>query len=157
MCTAANSTADPRPLDLTDLEACRALDRLALGSLWEEDQWRRELLEPGRLCLGLDGSSGLEAMATGWLVIDELHITLVAVHPQHRRRGLGRRLLQALLERAHGLGAERATLEVAAGNSAARALYAAMGFRTAGRRRGYYRNGQDALIEWITLGPVEFG
>jgi len=98
-------------------------------------------------------SGGLVALASGWLVVDELHITAVVVTPAWRRRGLGRRALEALLETGRRQGAERATLEVAAGNSAARALYAALGFRQAGIRRRYYRNGDDGLIQWLDLRP----
>jgi ribosomal-protein-alanine N-acetyltransferase len=93
----------------------------------------------------------LVALASGWLVVDELHITAVAVAPAWRRQGLGQRALAGLLERARELGAERATLEVAAANLAGRALYAAAGFREAGIRHGYYRNGDDALIQWRNL------
>ena len=58
----------------------------------------------------------------------------------------GRAVLTALLEQGRRLGALRATLEVAAGNSAALHLYGRCGFETAGIRRGYYRSGDDALI-----------
>ena len=90
-------------------------------------------------------------MACGWLVVDELHITLVAVAPGRRRHGLGRQVLSALLEEGVRQGARHATLEVADGNQAACAFYKAAGFREAGRRRGYYRNGDDALIQWLRL------
>ena len=135
-----------------DLEACLALDADALGGLWSRRQWQRELEEPGRAVIGLRHQGQLAAVACGWLVADELHITLVAVTPQQRRRGLGRRVLEALLVRGHRRGATRATLEVAVPNTAGRALYAACGFREAGVRRGYYRNGEDALIQWADLG-----
>lgn len=146
---------DVRPLALTDLPACLDLDRRALGGLWSEIQWIQELDEDNRPCLGLWENNKLRALASGWLILDELHITAVAVDPDHRRRGLGGRVLDALL--AHGLnhGARHATLEVAAPNMAARGLYAAAGFQEAGIRRAYYRNGDDALIQWIRLKPIQ--
>jgi ribosomal-protein-alanine N-acetyltransferase len=134
-------------------QACLQLDRAALGGLWSEEQWATELAEPSRPCLGLWQGEELQALACGWLILDELHITVVAVDPRHRRRGRGRQVLQALLTEARGRGALRATLEVGADNPAARGLYAALGFREAGIRRGYYRNGEDALIEWLSLSP----
>ena len=91
-------------------------------------------------------------MGCSWLVLDELHVTLVAVHPQRRRQGLGRWVLGEMLEEGRRRGAARGTLEVGAENMAATALYAAAGFTTSGRRRGYYRNGEDALIQWVELG-----
>jgi ribosomal-protein-alanine N-acetyltransferase len=134
-----------------DLEACLALDAACLGGLWSAEQWRRELEEPQRPGIGLRRGGVLQAMACGWQVLDELHITLVAVDPQCRRQGLGLRVLLELLAAGRRLGVERATLEVSADNRAAQALYSRCGFRTAGVRRRYYRDGSDALIQWTRL------
>ena len=138
-------------LTTADLAACLALDRASLGGLWSEAQWLRELEEGRRPGVGLFRGAELRALATGWLVVDELHVTAVAVAPAWRRRGLGTTVLMALLRRSLELGAERATLEVAATNLAARRLYAAFGFREAGVRHRYYSNGDDALIQWTNL------
>jgi len=143
----------PRPLTPADLANCQELDRRALGGFWSADQWRQELAAADRPRLGLWGEGELRAMACGWLIVDELHLILVATDPGWRRRGLARSLLVALLAAARGRGARHATLEVAASNNAALGLYAGLGFREAGRRRGYYRNGEDALIQWCRLGP----
>lgn len=138
-------------LVVADLQACLSLDAASLGGLWSLDQWRRELEDDRRPGIGLQRDGALLAMACAALVLDELHITLVAVHPRHRRQGLGRRVLAQLLRSGRALGAERATLEVSADNPAAQALYAGSGFRTAGVRRRYYRDGSDALIQWARL------
>jgi ribosomal-protein-alanine N-acetyltransferase len=144
----------PQPLPLLaneHLEACVALDRQALDGLWSRQQWITELADPQRPGLGIWQRQQLLAMACAWLIVDELHITLVAVAPSQRRRGLGRRVLAALLREGSRMGAQRATLEVASGNQAAQSLYASLGFEVAGCRRGYYSNGDDALIEWLKL------
>jgi ribosomal-protein-alanine N-acetyltransferase len=60
-------------------------------------------------------------------------------------------LLRVLLSHCHQQGAAKATLEVGSGNRAALALYRALGFQTTGVRRGYYSNGEDALIQWVDL------
>lgn len=140
-----------KQLDTSWLQACHQLDQRALHGLWSLDQWRRELAEPRRLCLGLVQATGLLGVACGWLVADELHITVVAVDPSARRCGHGRTLLRALLQRARQAGAMHATLEVASENEAAIALYADSGFQTAGTRSGYYSDGSDALIQWCRL------
>jgi ribosomal-protein-alanine N-acetyltransferase len=149
------SASDPatvlRPLGRQHLDACLDLDQRSLGGLWSRGQWDRELAESGRPGLGLWKGRQLLAMACGWLILEELHITLVAVDPLRRRQGLGQRVLGALLGVAHQRGATRATLEVEGGNRPALALYARLGFRTAGIRRGYYRDGGDALIQWAKL------
>ena len=144
---------ESRKLGPDDLSACLRLDRLALGGLWTKEQWERELSDNSRLVIGVDGENrSLIALASAWLVIDELQITAVAVEPIHQRCGLGTRVLQSLLDRGGALGAVSATLEVASANAAARALYARSGFDITGRRTGYYSNGDDALLESRSIG-----
>ncbi len=151
----APNTADPStrlsPLLPEHLTPCLALDQAALGGLWSEAQWSRELADLKRPGLGFWRGQQLIALACGLLVLDELQITAVAVAPEHRRQGLGRQILHYLLNEAHGQGARQATLEVAADNTAALALYGQLGFSTAGIRRSYYRNGSDALIQWVAI------
>ena len=138
-------------LDPSWLADCLALDRSALQGLWTKEQWRRELEDPRRLCLGWSEAKTLLGVACGWLVADELHITLIAVDPSVRRRGHGKRLLSALLQQARQHGAIHATLEVGSNNLAAIALYANAGFQSAGTRFKYYSDGSDALIQWCRI------
>ncbi|WP_413440519.1 GNAT family N-acetyltransferase [Synechococcus sp. MIT S1220] len=144
----------PFDLDVSWLAACIALDQSSTGGLWGQEQWRRELVDPRRLCIGLADADQLLGIACGWLVVDELHITVLAVDPSHRCLGHGASLLRALLERALLNGATQATLEVDASNDPAIALYERFGFRTAGCRSGYYSNGGDALIKWLNLSSM---
>ena len=84
-----------------------------------------------------------------WLIQDEGHLTNVGILPDYRRRGLAERLVTALLRAAEERGAVRETLEVRVSNAPAIALYEKLGFRLAGKRRGYYSdNHEDALIYW---------
>jgi ribosomal-protein-alanine N-acetyltransferase len=138
-------------LDPSWLADCLALDRSALQGLWTKEQWRRELEDPRRLCLGWSEAKTLLGVACGWLVADELHITLIAVDPSVRRRGHGKRLLSALLQQARQQGAIHANLEVGSNNLAAIALYANGGFQSAGTRLKYYSDGSDALIQWCRI------
>ena len=142
-------------LDPSWLADCLALDRSALQGLWTKEQWRRELEDPRRLCLGWTEAKTLLGVACGWLVADELHITAVAVDPSVRRRGHGKRLLSALLQQARQQGAIHATLEVGSNNLAAIALYANAGFQSAGTRFKYYSDGSDALIQWCRIRSYE--
>jgi ribosomal-protein-alanine N-acetyltransferase len=84
-----------------------------------------------------------------WAILEEAHITVLAIHPDYQKQGLGQALLLALLVLAWKRGLEWATLEVRASNQAAIALYKKFGFETVGHRRKYYQDtGEDALILW---------
>ncbi|HEV2126432.1 MAG TPA: ribosomal protein S18-alanine N-acetyltransferase [Chloroflexota bacterium] len=84
-----------------------------------------------------------------WLMVDEAHVTSVAVHPSFRGRGLGELLMFCLLEIAVQCGARWVTLEVRVSNTTAQALYKKLGFREAGIRPRYYTdNNEDAVIMW---------
>jgi len=88
-----------------------------------------------------------------WLLVDEAHVSTIAVAPEWRGFGLGELLLVGLLERALVVGGEVATLEVRVSNEVAQNLYRKYLFQTVGRRRGYYRDNQeDALI--MTTPPL---
>lgn len=92
-----------------------------------------------------------------WVIVDEGHITNVAVHPVWRRQGIGTKLLKAMDRLAYDLGVRKMTLEVRVSNHKAQALYRKLGYRDAGIRPKYYLdNGEDALIMWKELKPDEF-
>jgi ribosomal-protein-alanine N-acetyltransferase len=128
------------------------LDARALNGLWTSEHWKRELSEPDRICVGITaGADVLIAVSCGWVVLDELQITVLAVDPEQRRRGLGGAVLNHLLMEARNAGAKQAILDVAEDNQGAQALYRAFGFTTIGRRAHYYRDGKDALIQLLKM------
>jgi ribosomal-protein-alanine N-acetyltransferase len=91
----------------------------------------------------------LLGIACVWAILEEAHITILAVHPNYQRQGLGQVLLYALLQSAWQRGLEWATLEVRASNQVAIALYQKFGFSEVGKRKRYYQDtGEDALILW---------
>ncbi len=84
-----------------------------------------------------------------WLMVDEAHITTIAMHPDYRRKGLGEFMLTNLIDIAYDIGAKWVTLEVRVSNYNAQNLYRKYGFREAGVRHRYYSDNQeDALIMW---------
>lgn len=141
-------------LTLEHLSALLELDKACFDGLWTMDGYRRELESPNSHFLGLFSpysSSELLGMGCFWSILEEAHITILAVHPQYHRQGLGQVLLYSLLKTASDRGLERATLEVRASNQAAISLYQKFGFKTAGRRPRYYKdNDEDALILWLS-------
>lgn len=96
----------------------------------------------GELCR-IVGYAGL------WLMVDEAHITTIAVHPKYRGTGIGELLLLQTIDRAFEIGARWLTLEVRKSNEVAKALYHKYTFKEMGVRRRYYSDdGEDALIMW---------
>tara|TARA_Y100001968_G_scaffold17098_1_gene13599 strand:+ start:177 stop:635 length:459 start_codon:yes stop_codon:yes gene_type:complete len=130
------------------LDACIDLDVKSLKGLWSKSQWEKELTDPKRICLGIIDleTKKLLGFCSAWLVIDELHITSVAVHPIHRRKGLGKFLLSDLIKRSSSLGTNQIHLEVKETNNSAKAFYKFMGFKTIGKRSNFYKDGSDALL-----------
>jgi len=107
----------------------------------------RRLLKSARNDFALLGYGGF------WMMLEEAHICTLAVQPEWRGRGLGELLLASLIERALERKAELITLEARASNLTAQSLYSKYGFKTVGRRKGYYSdNGEDALI--MTTDPI---
>lgn len=154
-CTLSNKSLtllELKHLMREQLDAVLRLDHLCFGGFWTREGYERELESPNSDLLGLFvpvGPDPLVGLGCLWAILEEAHITILAVHPCYRRQGLGQALLIALLTTAFERGLERATLEVRASNSSALSLYHKFGFKTAGRRRHYYQDtGEDALILW---------
>jgi ribosomal-protein-alanine N-acetyltransferase len=131
-----------------DLDAIAELERLCLP-----DPWTRADLD---LYFGSGAVAGWRlveraqppatiAYALFQLLPGEAELLRLGVVPARRRHGLGSRLLGDCLARLATSGRRDCHLEVRAGNRAARALYERLGFRLAGRRRGYYADGEDAV------------
>lgn len=93
--------------------------------------------------------SSIVGYAGLWLMVDEGHITTIAVHPGFRGRGLGELLLHGLIDRAMAIGARWLTLEVRVSNHVAQQLYRKYTFKEMGIRRRYYSdNDEDAMVMW---------
>lgn len=84
-----------------------------------------------------------------WIILDELHITTIAVREDCRGQKIGQLLLQHLFALGKIKSAEKATLEVRPSNEVAQRLYENMGFKAYGIRKNYYQDdGEDAIIMW---------
>jgi len=132
-----------------DLDAVLAIDRLCFPAPWPEQAFRDELSRPWAYVEILrEAESGqVVAFCNYWIVVDELQILTVAVHPERRRRGHAARLVQHMLDEGARAKVRMATLEVRASNEPAQALYRKLGFHDVGRRPRYYAdNGEDAVL-----------
>jgi [ribosomal protein S18]-alanine N-acetyltransferase len=130
-------------MEASDLPSAIELDTLCLPRPWSETIWREELESPFGLYLVLEEEGEILAQIGVRYLADELHVTTLAVRPEHRRRGYARALLEAALGAFPE--ARRVHLEVRPSNVPARSLYEALGFVTTGRRRRYYGD-EDALL-----------
>lgn len=145
------------PMRRADLDAVLAIERASFSMPWSRGAFLYEM-EQNRVarCLVVREEAHVVGYLCLWEVADELHITNVAVHPQWRRRGIGRALLQDVLAEALARGIRMVVLEVRPSNVEARALYESLGFRVVGRRRGYYYDtGEDALVMQTTLSGAD--
>ncbi len=135
-------------LGLIHLNACLELDRKSLKGLWTKSQWEKELTDPKRICLGIIEveTKNLIGLCCAWLIVDELHITSIAIHPKHQRKGLGKFLFSDLIKRSRSIQKNHIHLEVKDSNGPAKAFYKSMGFKTAGIRSNFYKDGSDALL-----------
>ena len=142
-----------QPLSNEHLEAILELDKICFGGLWSKVAYEREMDSPNSEIQGIFSShTGEKLLGMGcfWSILEEAHITILAVNPQYHRQGMGTALLYSLIKTARDRNLERVTLEVRVSNQAAISLYEKFGFKTAGRRRRYYQdNGEDALILWL--------
>jgi [ribosomal protein S18]-alanine N-acetyltransferase len=139
-----------RRLTYADLPQVIAIERRAFPTPWSLAMFVLELSKPSGVCL----AATREGKLVGYLVCSRYdtvwHLMNVAVDDRLVRQGIATALIERLFELADGPG-EQFTLEVRTSNDAAIRLYEKFGFRSAGRRRGYYHdNREDALIMWRT-------
>tara|TARA_Y100001968_G_scaffold237692_1_gene221036 strand:+ start:820 stop:1275 length:456 start_codon:yes stop_codon:yes gene_type:complete len=135
-------------LGILHLNACLDIDKKSLKGIWTKPQWKKELTDPKRICIGVIDfeSNKLLGICTAWIVLDELQITSIAIHPTHQRKGLGKSLLSDLINRSNSLRTKHIHLEVKDTNEPAKAFYKSMGFEIVGTRSNFYKDGSDALI-----------
>ena len=132
-----------------DVRQIHEIEALCIAMPWSEESTLHDVKEnPVARWLVLDDGSGrVMAYAGMWFVLDEAHVCNVAVHPDFRRMGYGRRILEALVDMAKANSMTLMTLEVRRSNLAAQALYHQCGFLDVGYRKRYYEdNKEDALI-----------
>ena len=135
-----------------DVDAVWAIERDTFPTPWSRGDFEREMTQ--NVCaryLVAETEGQLAAFAGAHIILDEGHITNIAVHAPFRGRGIGRLITQALLQYASNLGAGYLTLEVREHNERAQALYKSLGFVRVGVRKKYYEDtGENA---WIMVCP----
>jgi len=139
-----------RQAEERDIRPMAEMDILCFSAPWSEVSFRKEIKEnPLAFYVVAEISGRMVGYAGLWSIVDEGHITNVAVHPDFRRKGIGEALISVLLNHTIEKGIRSHTLEVRASNDPAISLYKKFGFEPAGLRKNYYEdNGEDAIIMW---------
>jgi len=136
-----------------DIDRICAVEKASFTTPWSKEAFRKELstnrfahyyvLELGKEIVGYAGM---------WIILDEAHVTNVAIHPKYRGLKLGELLMRSLMANAKILGAKSMTLEVRVSNDVAQRLYRKLNFKEQGIRKKYYADTmEDALIMWVKL------
>lgn len=141
-----------------ELDALYEIESRAYSNPWPKDAFKRELKLPFSRILVARNNERFGPVLFGymvlWVIRGEAHVLNLAVHPEHRRQGIGANLLQAGIDVAREQAAEIVYLEVRTGNLGAQGLYASFGFKQVGVRPRYYEdNREDALVMLLELKP----
>lgn len=139
-----------RPMTVEDIPRVLEIEQASFRTPWPADAYSHELKE-NRLATYIVANfeDRLVAYAGMWVILDEAHITTIAVEPNFRGQHIGERLLVGLIDAGVERGARWMTLEVRKSNLPAQALYRKYGFREIGTRKGYYSdNREDAIVMW---------
>ena len=130
-----------------DLKAIYRIEQSAVQSPWSRSAIVETLESDCAVNLVAVGENGdIRGYLLGAIVADELSIHYLVTHPQYRRRGIGRELIEAAAKKARDLGARIAYLEVRLKNEAAQALYRACGFIVRAERKKYYADDGDSAL-----------
>jgi ribosomal-protein-alanine N-acetyltransferase len=133
-----------------------AIEKVSFPSPWSLNAFTQELNRPVSNLWALLVNQTLAGYICFWVISDEIHIMNVAIHPSMRKRGLGRYLLDRMIQEGVSRGIRRVWLEVRPSNLAARHLYQEAGFAETGRRPRYYSDtNEDAIIMSLLLTPEE--
>lgn len=139
-----------RRAEAKDVDRIAELEIQCFTTPWSRESVYQDVVENKRALYLVAEIEGIVIGYAGiWSIVDEGHITNVAVAPEFRQHHIGSAIIAVLLEVTEEAGIERHTLEVRRSNEPAIKLYEKYGFKVAGERKGYYEDtGEDALIMW---------
>jgi len=144
---ARDCTLQSTLLGPNDIQDVMELERLCFRTRWTREQFLLGLERGAFRIIGIRETGALRAYVAFSLIAGEMEVMNIATHPEHRRRGLGTRLLGKALTVCKGEKAEQCFLEVRRSNHAAIDLYKKFGFIHVGERKNYYPdNNEDALL-----------
>ena len=136
-----------------DIDAVLNIEHQSFTTPWSRESFYNELTNNQfAVYIVLEEDDQVVGYCGVWVVIDEAHITNIAILPEYRGRKWGEALLKKLVETSKKLGAIKITLEVRVSNLVAQALYRKLGFEDGAIRKRYYTDNQeDALVMWVNI------
>lgn len=142
-----------RLMQLEDIAAIQEIEHACFTLPWSESAFQNELKHNQFAhYMVIELEQRVIAYGGMWNIMDEAHVTNIAVHPDFQGQGWGTILLEELMRAAIFLGSTKMTLEVRVSNTRAQHLYEKMGFQERGIRKKYYSdNDEDAMIMWADL------
>jgi ribosomal-protein-alanine N-acetyltransferase len=138
------------PMTHGDVAEVVRIEREAFVTQWPADAFYNEI-NSNKLAHYFVGRCGGEIVVYGgiWVILEDSHITTIAVDMRHRGRNFGEMMLLRLIDEAMARGSSWMTLEVRESNVVAQRLYRKYGFTTVTARKGYYSdNDESALVMW---------
>ena len=137
-------------MDDADIKEVLRIEQQSFSTTWPSNAFYQELHD-NKLAHYYVGRSNGNIVAYGgiWVILEDSHVTTIAVSPEARGRKYGEMMLLHLLDEAITRGASWMTLEVRESNTVAQGLYRKYGFTTVSTRKGYYSdNNENALVMW---------
>ena len=136
----------------TDIDAIVLVENKSFSLPWTKKAFGQELLNDKAYYLVMEEDHQIIGYGGFWKILDEGHFTNVAIMPEYRSKGFGKKLIEAMLNYARTLEISRVTLEVRESNESALGAYLSSGFQIEGKRSRYYTKPvEDAMIMWLTL------
>ena len=137
---------------LEDLDGIHEVESVSFNDAWSKQAFSDELINAMTTYFVAEEAGEILGFIGMWEVVGEGQITNVAVHTKARRRGVGRELIEALIDYSKAKSLEVLLLEVRENNEPAKALYTLNGFKEIGRRKNYYtKPTEDALLMALSL------
>lgn len=142
-----------RKATINDLEGICNVEIRSFTAPWTKDAFYNEFVQNHFAHYLVLVDEGMIIGYCGvWIIIDEAHVTNIAILPEYRGRKLGESLLKQVMNYAQLNHAKSMSLEVRVSNNVARNLYKKLGFQEGGIRKGYYQdNYEDAIVMWVKL------
>ncbi|MBV7509314.1 ribosomal protein S18-alanine N-acetyltransferase [Bacillus sp. sid0103] len=136
-----------------DIDQILEVEHASFTTPWSREAFYNELHNNRfAVYIVLEENNKILGYCGAWIVIDEAHVTNVAILPEYRGRRLGEAILTKMMSTAREMGAKTMTLEVRVSNHVAQSLYRKLGFQNGGIRKNYYSDNQeDGLVMWVKL------